>query len=85
LIGFPATPFLETKPKTVAVIMAGNVPLVGFHDFLSVLLTGNKVLVKLSSNDTQLLPFLAEYLIAVEPEFRNAISFSEKTTRTSML
>ena len=67
----------DTKPKTIAIIMAGNIPLVGFHDFLSVLLTGNKVLAKLSSNDKQLLPFLAEYLISVEPEFKNLIEFTE--------
>ena len=35
--------FNENKPKTVAIIMAGNIPLVGFHDFLSVLISGNKV------------------------------------------
>ncbi|HMB64537.1 MAG TPA: acyl-CoA reductase, partial [Eudoraea sp.] len=46
----------------VAVIMAGNIPLVGFHDFLSVLLTGNRVLCKLSSNDPVLLPFLGGFL-----------------------
>ena len=68
----------DTDPKTVAVIMAGNIPLVGFHDFLSVLLTGNKVLAKLSSNDKQLLPFLAQYLISVEPEFKNLIEFTEE-------
>jgi len=67
----------ETKPKTVAIIMAGNIPLVGFHDFLSVLITGNKVLAKLSSNDKQLLPFLAEYLISVQPEFKSLIDFTE--------
>lgn len=67
----------EANPKTVAIIMAGNVPLVGFHDFLSVLLTGNKVLAKLSSNDKTLLPFLAEYLISIEPEFKNYIEFTE--------
>ncbi|MDC8001746.1 acyl-CoA reductase [Aequorivita todarodis] len=64
-------------PKTVAIIMAGNIPLVGFHDFLSVLITGNKVLAKLSSNDKTLLPFLADYLISVEPEFENYIEFTE--------
>ena len=42
--------------------MAGNIPLVGFHDFLSVLISGHKVLVKQSSNDKHLLPFLAKYL-----------------------
>lgn len=69
--------FKEAEAKTVAIIMAGNVPLVGFHDFLSVLLTGNKVLVKLSSNDKTLLPFLAKQLIAIEPRFKDYIAFAE--------
>ncbi len=67
----------EASPKTVAVVMAGNIPLVGFHDFLSVLITGNKVLAKLSSNDRTLLPFLASHLISIEPDFKNYIKFTE--------
>ncbi len=67
----------ETNPKTIAIIMAGNIPLVGFHDFLSVLITGNRVLAKLSSNDKILLPFIAEYLISLEPEFKKYIEFTE--------
>ena len=63
--------------KTVALILAGNIPLVGFHDFLSVLITGNKALIKTSSNDQYLLPFLAKYIIAVNPEFENRITFVE--------
>ncbi|EKT4519788.1 acyl-CoA reductase [Flavobacterium psychrophilum] len=69
--------FSNTKSKTVALILAGNIPLVGFHDFLSVLISGHKVLVKTSSNDQHLLPFLAKYLIAVNPEFKNHITFVE--------
>ena len=67
----------ERQIRTIAIIMAGNVPLVGFHDFLSVLISGNKALVKLSSNDKQLLPLLAEYLIAIDPNFEDRISFTE--------
>jgi len=67
----------ETTPKTIAIVMAGNIPLVGFHDFLSVLITGNKVLVKLSSNDKNLLPFLANHLISIEPDFKKYIEFTE--------
>lgn len=67
----------ETSPKTIGVVMAGNVPLVGFHDFLSVLVTGNKVQAKLSSNDKTLLPFLAKHLISVAPEFKEYIEFTE--------
>ena len=63
--------------KSVGLILAGNIPLVGFHDFLSVLISGNNVLIKTSSNDQFLLPFLAKYLIAIEPEFENKITFVE--------
>lgn len=64
-------------PKTVGIVMAGNIPLVGFHDFLSVLLSGNRVMAKLSSNDKILLPFLANFLIKVEPELADRIQFIE--------
>ncbi|MHA3787820.1 acyl-CoA reductase [Flavobacterium hauense] len=65
------------EPKTVGLVLAGNIPLVGFHDFLSVLITGHKALIKTSSNDQHLLPFLAKYLIAVEPEFADVITFTD--------
>ncbi|AWG26669.1 acyl-CoA reductase [Flavobacterium kingsejongi] len=67
----------NTTPKNVGLILAGNIPLVGFHDFLSVLISGHKVLVKTSSNDQHLLPFLAKYLIAVAPGFQERITFCE--------
>ncbi|SHL24365.1 acyl-CoA reductase [Flavobacterium xanthum] len=63
--------------KNIALILAGNIPLVGFHDFLSVLITGNTVLVKTSSNDQHLLPFLAKYIIAVQPALAQNITFVE--------
>lgn len=66
------------QPKKVAIIMAGNIPLVGFHDFLSVLLTGHQVVVKQSSNDKHLLPYLAKYLEYVEPDFKGSITFTEE-------
>jgi len=69
---------IKTKdPKIVAIVMAGNVPLVGFHDFLSVLISGNKVVAKLSSNDKHLLPYLAEQLISIEAGFKDHIYFTE--------
>ncbi|MEO8515683.1 MAG: acyl-CoA reductase, partial [Flavobacterium sp.] len=67
----------DINPKSIGLILAGNIPLVGFHDFLSVLIAGHKVLVKTSSNDQHLLPFLAKYLIAVAPNFENSITFVE--------
>lgn len=69
--------FEKNEPKNVGLILAGNIPLVGFHDFLSVLISGHNVLIKTSSNDQFLLPFLAQYLIAVEPELANKITFVE--------
>ncbi|SEF87037.1 acyl-CoA reductase [Flavobacterium urumqiense] len=67
--------FQIAESKNIALILAGNIPLVGFHDFLSVLITGHKVLIKTSSNDQHLLPFLAKYIIAIEPELANSIHF----------
>lgn len=66
----------EHKPKTIGLVLAGNIPLVGFHDFLSVILSGNKALVKLSSNDQKLLPFLVDYLIAANPAIAPFIEFT---------
>ena len=70
--------FSNVESKEVAIIMAGNIPLVGFHDFLSVLVTGHSVLVKQSSNDNKLLPFLAKYLEYVAPAFKGKITFTEE-------
>ena len=64
--------------KNIAIIMAGNIPLVGFHDFLSVLISGHSVIVKQSSNDKHLLPILAKYLQYVCDEFKDKISFTEE-------
>ena len=64
--------------KTIAIIMAGNIPLVGFHDFMSVLISGHKVIVKQSSNDKHLLPFLAKYLEYAAPDFKNRITFTQE-------
>ncbi len=70
--------FTTEKPKTVGIILAGNIPLVGFHDFLSVLISGHKALVKTSSNDQYLIRFLARYLISVSPELDNYITFTNE-------
>lgn len=67
----------NAHPKTVGLILAGNIPLVGFHDFISVLVTGHKALVKMSSNDQKILPFVAKYLVRIEPELASRIEFVE--------
>jgi hypothetical protein len=67
----------KKTPIRVAVIMAGNIPMVGFHDMLCVLLSGNKFIGKLSSDDKLLLPFIAKILKKTEPEFNEYIEFTE--------
>ena len=69
--------FSKIEPKKVGLVLAGNIPLVGFHDFLSVLISGHDVLVKTSSNDQHLLKFLAKYLITIQPELNSKITFVE--------
>ncbi len=70
--------FAATSHKTVAIIMAGNIPLVGFHDMLCVLSAGFKVQIKLSSNDRTLLPFLVTVLVENYPELKSRIEFVER-------
>jgi hypothetical protein len=69
--------FTEKQPKTVAIIMAGNIPLVGLHDLICVLVSGNKALVKLSEDDKTLMNWVIDTLIAIEPEFEKQITISE--------
>jgi hypothetical protein len=66
----------EKQAKTVALICAGNVPIVGFHDVMCVLLTGNNALIKLSSDDDILMPFFLKLLAHYEPEFNKHIFFA---------
>jgi len=67
----------NTEPKTIAIIMAGNIPLVGFHDFLCVLCSGNRVLAKMSSDDNKLLPALANIMFSFTPELEERVQFAE--------
>ncbi len=69
--------FTAKTPKTLGLILAGNIPMVGFHDLLCVLIAGNKVLIKMSSNDQHLIQFLAKYLISVQPELKDYITFTD--------
>jgi hypothetical protein len=64
------------KPLTVGVVMAGNIPMVGFHDMLCVLMSGHKLSAKLSGDDRFLLPAIFDILAAIEPEFKNHVTFT---------
>ncbi|MEY4930480.1 MAG: hypothetical protein RI909_1204 [Bacteroidota bacterium] len=71
-------PLSDSKNKKVGLAMAGNIPLVGFHDYLSVLISGNKLIIKLSSQDSYLLPLINSWLIEIEPRFADKIHFEER-------
>ena len=70
------------KEKKIGVIMAGNIPMVGFHDFLCVLMSGNIFIGKLSSDDEYLLPAIADILIELEPKFKSLISFTKSPVKS---
>ena len=59
--------------RQIGVVMAGNIPLVGFHDLLCVLLSGHILLAKLSADDTALMTWLMEELLTLEPRFADSI------------
>jgi hypothetical protein len=63
--------------KNIGIVMAGNIPLVGFHDFLCVFMSGHRQTIKLSSKDDILLKHLVDKMTAWEPSLKNYISFAE--------
>ncbi len=68
---------INKKPANIGVIMAGNIPLVGFHDFLSVLITGNRFIGKTSSKDSRLIKEIEKILIRLDPRYRKLIKISD--------
>ncbi len=70
-----------TEERTVGLVLAGNIPLVGFHDMMSVLASGHKVLAKPSSKDNRLILKVAEVLSAIDPALGKRIQFSEETLK----
>ncbi|MFC2137657.1 acyl-CoA reductase [Bacteroidota bacterium] len=63
--------------KKIGVVLAGNIPLVGFHDFLSVLITGNIFIGKLSSKDNKIFPIIKSILSEINKEFEHLIFFPD--------
>jgi len=73
---YPELDYNENLIK-VGVVMAGNIPLVGFHDFLSVLISGNKLIAKTSSKDPDLIVFISKILCSINREFNRRITFTD--------
>jgi hypothetical protein len=65
------------NPKKVLVVMAGNIPMVNFHDFICVLVSRNLFFGKLSSQDKYWLPLIAKMLVSIAPEYSDKIKFTE--------
>lgn len=66
------------EPKTVGIIMAGNIPLVGLHDLISVILSGHNAMVKTSSKDDVLMTAVIDFLKSQNDDLKNSISKVEK-------
>ena len=66
----------QVTPKKVGVVMPGNKPLAGFHDFMAVLISGHTLLAKLSPDDEVLMRRVADMLVAIEPAFANSYEFA---------
>ena len=60
---------IKKREKKIAIIMAGNIPLVGFHDFFCVIISGNFAVIKLSSKDSHLFKFILSFLVKENPDF----------------
>jgi hypothetical protein len=67
----------DVNAKNVGVILAGNIPLVGFDDFRCVLISGNKFTGKIPSDDKILLPLVSEILLELEPRFAEQVVFED--------
>lgn len=70
-------PGLQAAEKTlnIGVVMAGNIPLAGFHDFLCVLISGHRIVARTSSKDPDIMVWIADLLISLEPSFSDRIVF----------
>jgi hypothetical protein len=68
----------NTHPRTVGVVMAGNIPLVGFHDFLSIFISGHRQLIKPSVRDEVLIRHLVEHLTEMDPAVAERVGFAER-------
>lgn len=69
---------MPLSPKNVGIIMAGNIPLVGFHDFLCVFICGHYLHIKLSSKDDVLQKHIIEYMIKADPSIAGHITIAER-------
>ena len=68
---------IKRNRKTIGLIPAGNIPLVGFHDLLCILISGFKIEIKPSSKDLPLTKWIIRQIIKIDPALRPRISITE--------
>ncbi len=71
----------EEELKTVGLVLAGNIPMVGFHDILCALASGKKALIKLSSQDNKLIPYILNKLVEIEPAFAKQVEYIDRLVK----
>lgn len=75
----------NSTPKEVGIIMAGNIPMVGFHDMMTVILTGHKAKIKLSHNDEVLMKYCVSFLQNVYPALKDHIEITDRVVKPEAL
>jgi len=75
---YPEMDLLNPQPKNIGLVMAGNIPLVGFHYLICIILSGHRLCGKLSSKDDQLFPVIREILCFLSSEMENSVFFSDE-------
>ena len=70
-------PEINPNPKNIGLVMAGNIPLVGFHDLLCCFVTGHKTTIKPSSKDCILIKFIVAEMVSWNAEVADWIQFAE--------
>ncbi len=68
----------EVEPERVGIVMAGNIPLVGFHDFLCTFISGHQSVVKCSEKDPWLFPLLVRQLIAIDARAEALVTMADR-------
>lgn len=65
------------NPQSVGLMMAGNIPAVGFHDLMCIILSGHQAVIKLSSSDEILIKWIIRKLIEIDPRLESQIRIEE--------
>lgn len=71
-------PAFRENPKNIGIICAGNIPMVAFHDILSVMMSGHLALIKLSSDDNKLIPALLKALVTIDSHMSATFQFVDQ-------